>query len=145
MQWACTLRDTAEMKSIKISEYRLMVKVFGLDELEADYLLGLTDDINAEKSSICESLQSDLVYGTNIAEKRTAINALLVYTAAKAQKDTPELRMRLKETTRAMSQTLKCSSYQICRWLKGASYNGKFAKFIDCHYTFGQNFLEITI
>lgn len=133
------------MKVIKKADYRKMVKVFDLDEIEADYLLGLTDDINREKSSICRALQDELIYGTSIAELRTAINALLVYTAAKAQEDTSALRMRLEETTMAMSQTLKCSSDQIRRWLKGAAYSGKFSGHIECYDTFGQNFLEVTL
>lgn len=56
-----------------------MVKKFNLTEDESEYLNDIAEAINKERTEICEDIQSVLLYGSMIDEKRSAIRALLVY------------------------------------------------------------------
>lgn len=131
------------MKAIYAKDIKAMVKKFNLTEDESEYLNDIAEAINKERTEICEDIQSVLLYGSMIDEKRSAIRALLVYFGAKAQKEN-DLRMKLDKTTWAIAKVLKCGSYQVMQWLKGIAINkDHFGKFVECSDTFGLNYLEI--
>lgn len=131
------------MKAIYAKDIKAMVKKFNLTEDESEYLNDIADDINNERTEICENIQSILLYGSMIEEKRSAIRALLVYFGAKAQKEN-DLRMKLDKTCWEIARVLKCGSYQVMQWIKGiAIYNDRFGKFVECSDTYGLNYLEI--
>lgn len=131
------------MKAIYAKDIKAMIKKFNLTEDESDYLKDIAEDINNERTEICENIQSILLYGTMIDEKRSAIRALLVYFGAKAQKEN-DLRMKLDRTTLEIAKVLKCGSYQVMQWLNGiAIHKDRFGKFVECSDTFGLNYLEI--
>lgn len=131
------------MKAIYAKDIKAMVKKFNLTEDESEYLNDIAEAINKERTEICEDIQSVLLYGSMIDEKRSAIRALLVYFGAKAQKEN-DLRMKLDKTTWKVADMLKCGSYQLKQWYKSiATYNDRFGKFVECSDTFGLNYLEI--
>ncbi len=134
------------MKTIKAKDIKAMTKTFKLNELEAGYLQDLAYSINTEKGDTCGDLQFYLIHGTSDnAERRAAINALLIYEAAKAQAGN-DLHMALDETSWAVADTLKCSCYQLMRWYKGLPLNrDRFGKHVECSDTFGLNYLEVTL
>lgn len=134
------------MKTIKAKDIKTMTKAFKLSELEADYLQGFADSINTEKGPYCSDLQFYLIYGSSDnAERRAAINALLVYYGAKAQADN-DLHMALDKTSWAVADSLKCSSYYLTLWYKGLGVErDRFGKHIDCSDTFGLNYLEVSL
>lgn len=131
------------MKAIYAKDIKAMVKKFNLTDDESEYLNDIAEAINKERTEICEDIQSVLLYGSMIDEKRSAIRALLVYFGAKAQKEN-DLRMKLDKTTWAIAKVLKCGSYQVMQWIKGiACTKDRFGKFVECSDTFGLNYLEI--
>lgn len=131
------------MKAIYAKDIKAMVKKFNLTDDESEYLNDIAEAINKERTEICEDIQSVLLYGSMIDEKRSAIRALLVYFGAKAQKEN-DLRMKLDKTTWAIAKALKCGSYQVMQWLKGIAINkDRFGKFVEYSDTFGLNYLEI--
>lgn len=131
------------MKAIYAKDIKAMVKKFNLTNDESEYLNDIAEAINKERTEICEDIQSVLLYGSMIDEKRSAIRALLVYFGAKAQKEN-DLRMKLDRTTWEIARVLKCGSYQVMQWLKGiAIHKDRFGKFVECSDTFGLNYLEI--
>lgn len=134
------------MKTVKAKDIKAMTKAFKLSELEADYLQDFADSINTEKGPYCSDLQFYLTYGSgDNAERRAAINALLVYYGAKAQADN-DLRMALNKTSRAVANFLKCSSYYLTLWYKGLGVErDRFGKHIECSDTFGLNYLEVSL
>ncbi len=134
------------MKAIKAKDIKAMTKTFKLSELEADYLQGFADSVNAEKGDTCGDLQFYLLNGTSDnAERRAAINALLIYEAYKAQADN-DLHMALDRTSWAVADTLKCSCYQLMLWYKClALERGRFGGHIECSDTFGLNYLEVRL
>jgi len=134
------------MKTIKTNDIKAMTKLFKLSDLEAIYLQGFADSINAEKSDTCGDLQFYLIHGTSDnAERRAAINALLIYEAAKAQADN-DLHMALDKTSWVVADTLKCSCYQLMLWYKGLPLKrDRFGEHVECSDTFGLNYLEVTL
>lgn len=131
------------MKAIYAKDIKAMVKKFNLTDDESEYLNDIAEAINKERTEICEDIQSVLLYGSMIDEKRSVIRALLVYFGAKAQKEN-DLSMKLDKTTWAIAKVLKCGSYQVMQWLKGiAIHKDRFGKFVECSDTFGLNYLEI--
>lgn len=138
-----TGKNKTIMKAIYAKDIKAMVKKFNLTDDESEYLNDIAEAINKERTEICEDIQSVLLYGSMIDEKRSAIRALLVYFGAKAQKEN-DLRMKLDKTTWAIAKVLKCGSYQVMQWLKGiAIHKDRFGKFVECSDTFGLNYLEI--
>lgn len=131
------------MKAIYAKDIKAMVKKFNLTDDESEYLYGIAEAINKERTEICEDIQSVLLYGSMIDEKRSAIRALLVYFGAKAQKEN-ELYRKLDKTCWEIARMLKCGSYQVMQWIKGiACTKDRFGKFVECSDTFGLNYLEI--
>lgn len=133
------------MKTIKAKDIKTMTKAFKLSKLEADYLQNFADSINTEKGPYCSHLQFYLTYGSDNAERRAAINALLVYYGAKAQADN-DLHMALNKTSRAVANFLKCSSYYLTLWYKGlGAERDRFGRHIVCSDTFGLNYLGVSL
>lgn len=131
------------MKAIYAKDIKAMVKKFNLTDDESEYLNDIAEAINKERTEICEDIQSVLLYGSMIDEKRSAIRALLVYFGAKAQKEN-ELYRKLDRTCWEIAKVLKCGSYQVMQWIKGiACTKDRFGKFVECSDTFGLNYLEI--
>ena len=120
-----------------------MIKKFDLNEVESYYLKDIAQEINMERTDLCEGIQRVLLYGSRSKETRNAIRALLVYFGAKAQKEN-ELYRKLDRTCWEIAKVLKCGSYQVMQWIKGIAYTkDRFGKFVECSDTFGLNYLEI--
>ena len=131
------------MKTVYAKDIKAMVKKFSLTENEISYLRDLSEQINKTKTSICAELQEVLLYGSWSKDRVNAVNALLVYFGGKIQK-TNDFRMALDKTCLEIGRILKCGSYQVSLWLKGAScQKDRFGKYIECSDTFGLNYLEI--
>ena len=131
------------MKAIKAKDIKVMIKKFDLNEVESYYLKDIAQEINMERTDLCEGIQRVLLYGSRSKETRNAIRALLVYFGAKAQKEN-ELYRKLDRTCWEIAKVLKCGSYQVMQWIKGIAYTkDRFGKFVECSDTFGLNYLEI--
>lgn len=131
------------MKTIYAKDIKAMVKKFGLTEDESWYLKNISNSINSERTDICEDIQYTLLYGSSDKDKTNAINAMLVYFAAKVQKEN-DLHMKLDETIWRLGKALKCGSYQVMQWLKGISCTkDRFGKFVECSDRFDLNYIEI--
>lgn len=133
-----------KMKSIYAKDIKVIVKKFNLNEDEEWYLKDIASDINRSKK-LCIELAEDLKYASSNKDKISAINAILVYFGGKIQKEN-DLRMQLNETTWKMAELLKCSSYEIGKWLKNISMiKDRFGKYVECSTTYGLNYLEIEL
>ena len=107
-----TSKNKTIMKAIYAKDIKAMVKKFNLTDDESEYLNDIAEAINKERTEICEDIQSVLLYGSMIDEKRSVIRALLVYFGAKAQKEN-DLSMKLDKTTWAIAKVLKCELYNV--------------------------------
>lgn len=58
------------MKAIYAKDIKAMVKKFNLTDDESEYLNDIAEAINKERTEICEDIQSVLLYGSMIDEKR---------------------------------------------------------------------------
>lgn len=127
-------------KAIKVQDIRNITKIFNLNEDEKWELENIAEDINAEKGWLCKWVQSDLYYGTKIEERRTAINAMLLYFGKKIQE---RIGWKLEETSRELGSLLKLGEYQIQRRWFGIKLNLRFKDHLEVSDTFGLNYLEI--
>jgi hypothetical protein len=104
-------------KLITVKEMGAIVNAFKLSEDEQWYIHVLIDSINREKTNVCPYITDILSDGPVVENERSAVNALVLYFAAKIQK-IYGLR-KLDRITLEVSALLKCDAYQLYRWLFG--------------------------
>nr|DAN13049.1 MAG TPA: hypothetical protein [Caudoviricetes sp.] len=104
-------------KNITVKEMGAIVNAFKLSEDEQYFLQNIIDSINREKMNVCHYITDILSDGPLVANERSAVNALVLYFAAKTQ--TIYGWRKLDRITLDFSALLKCDAYQLYRWLFG--------------------------
>lgn len=132
------------MKTIYATDIKAMVRKFSLTEDEEWYVNNIAHLVNQENTAICPSIQETLEHGSWAESRDNAIKAMICYFGAKAQKEN-DLHNAFDRTSRVIAGKLKCSAYDIRRWIMGMAYNGRsrFGRFIECRDVCGRNYLKI--
>lgn len=131
----------AKKKIIKQQDIKAITKQFSLTDEEVDYIDYLSEQINKEETSICEELQSTLLYGSWSKTRCNVVNALIIFFGKKIQQN-EDFFGRLNETCWKIGEVLKCGSYQVMEWFRSmAMSERRFSKFVTCSDRFGLNSL----
>ena len=132
------------MKTIYATDIKAMVRKFGLTEAEEWYVNNIAYFVNHERTDICQSIQETLEHGSWAIARDNDVKAMICYFGAKVQKEN-DLHNAFDRTSRAVAGKLKCSAYDIRRWIMGMAYNGRsrFGRFIECRDVCGRNYLKI--
>lgn len=133
-------------KTVKVSDIRKMIKMFGLSEEEQYWLNDIADDINDERKMPSYNTQLSFIMSPNCCtlntERYHALASILLYFGLRVQK---EVGPRFNETCEELGKVLNATPKWIARIFRGMSFsNPRWDKKVYCADRCGLNTLELT-